>query len=364
MKTGTVVFVNATGVRSGAENVLADVARQLADSERRIVLVSPTGPLVDAFPPCTRHVPIPTLGLEGRAGAGRLVGVARVLASWIRAGRILRSVTDDEDIVVVNSLFALPILPVAFSWPRRAGVTSWLVHDTVVSRKQRLAMRAGAGRLDRAVAVSEVTAVSVRPFITRVPVCPNGVTIRRGAAATSAERESVVGILAALTPWKGHDVLLEAVAMNPDMRLEVAGAALPGEESYVRSLRERADRDDLRGRVRFLGQVDRSTVVSRWAVAVSASVLPEAGPLGVLECMAAGLPVVATDHGGAAEYLAGGAGVLVAPGDPAALAHAIAELLADPSQRDRLAETAKNRVEQRHDIDATLPRMVEALTAL
>lgn len=78
----------------------------------------------------------------------------------------------------------------------------------------------------------------------------------------------------------------------------------------------------------------RGVPACRWAIAVLASVLPEAGPLGVLESMAAGLPVVATDLGGAAEYLSDGVGVLVAPGDPAALAHALSNLIANPARRD------------------------------
>lgn len=100
---------------------------------------------MDAFPARTRHVPIPTLGLEGRGGAGRLVGIARVVTRWIRAGRILKSVSGEDVVVVVNSLFALPALPAAFPRARQSGVTTWLVHDTVVSRKQRVAVAAGAG---------------------------------------------------------------------------------------------------------------------------------------------------------------------------------------------------------------------------
>ena len=169
-------------------------------------------PLVDAFPAGARHVAIPTLGLEGRGGVGRLVGIGRVVARWIRAGRILRSVTKEHDVVVVNSLFALPALPAAFPRPRRTGVTTWLVHDTVVSRKQQVAVAVGAARLRRAVAVSEATAASIRPQIPDVVVRPNGVRIPRDIVATT-DRAPVVGMLAALTPWKGQDMLLEAIAL-------------------------------------------------------------------------------------------------------------------------------------------------------
>ncbi len=100
----------------------------------------------------------------------------------------------------------------------------------------------------------------------------------------------------------------------------------------------------------------------RWAIAVSASVSPEAGPFGVLECMAAGLPAVATDHGGAAEYLREGIGVLIAPGDPDGLATALSELIADPARRELMAERGRARAAQEHDTEMALPAMAEALT--
>lgn len=237
-----------------------------------------------------------------------------------------------------------------------------MVHDTVVSRKQQVAVAVGAARLRRAVAVPEVTAASIRPQIPDVVVRPNGVRIPRDIVATT-DRAPVVGILAALTPWKGQDMLLEAIALCPGVTVEIAGGALPGEEEYAQALRERAERADLRGRVTFLGYVDRAEVLGRWAIAVSASVLPEAGPLGVLECMAAGLSVIATDHGGAAEYLADGAGVLVPPGDPLALARTVSDLLVDTQRRKEIAETARKRVARQYDLERTLPAMVAALTA-
>lgn len=73
--------------------------------------------------------------------------------------------------------------------------------------------------------------------------------------------------------------------------------------------------------------------------------------------MAAGLPVVATDHGGAAECL-----LLVAPGDPEGLANALSELIADPARRELMAERGRARAAQEHDIEMTLPAMAGALT--
>ena len=149
----------------------------------------------------------------------------------------------------------------------------------------------------------------------RAVSCPNGVRIPATATGATATDPShpVIGILAVLAAWKGHDVLLEAVARIPEVTLEIAGTAFPGSEDWERQLRERAARPDLAGRVRFLGHTDPETVFPRWDLIVSASTSPEAGPLGVLEAMAAGVPVLGTAHGGTAEYLADGVGRLVPP---------------------------------------------------
>jgi glycosyltransferase involved in cell wall biosynthesis len=76
-------------------------------------------------------------------------------------------------------------------------------------------------------------------------------------------------------------------------------------------------------------------------------------PLSILEAMAAGLPVVASDVGGVAEAVADGeTGLLVPPADPKALADALGRLLADPELRQRLGRRGWERANERFDIVA------------
>ena len=172
----------------------------------------------------------------------------------------------------------------------------------------------------------------------------------------------VVGMLALLTPWKGHRVLLEAAARLPAVRVELAGGQFPGDEAYVAELRARARAADLAGRVRFLGAVDALATMAGWDVFVSASTSPEAGPLGVLEAMSLGLPVVVSDLGGAPEYVGDG-GVAVPAGDAAALASAIDRLLGDATARRHLGERARARVAAHYDASSTRERLYEAVMA-
>lgn len=342
--------------------MLVDVA--LAQG-RRVVVACPDGPLAESLPAGCIHVRLPRLGMWGQTGVGRIAGLAGLSVRWLVGACRLRCVLAAErPRIVCNSLFALPSLRLAVLGTSHRERARWLVHDTLSSRKQRIVARMGRGAVGGAVAVSRASAVPVRECGYPVVVAPHGVPIpplppsRPASPAGSTAR---VGILASVTEWKGHRVLLEAVAEVPGTHLDVAGEPFPGDEAFLAELRRRADAPDLRGRVSFLGRVDPAEVFAVWDVMVSASTSPEAGPLVALEAMAHGVPVVGTDHGGTAEHLADGAGVLVPPGDAKAMAVALQRLISDPDLRNELVVTARRRVEEHHDLETTVPAMVNAL---
>lgn len=359
----TVVFVAHTGLVSGAERMLLRLVDE-ACSTSDVTVVCPAGPLADSLPESVRHVPIPVLGMGGERGGARLAAAARMLGRWISAGRTLRSVTrrsvtrDEGTAVIVNSLFALPAARMA----RPAGGVAWLVHDAVASARQSAVTRLGRPVVRIAVACTEAAAGPVRAANVPVRVVPYGVRWPVEDYLTPVQTPPVVGMLALLTSWKGQHVLLDAVATLPDVVVELAGGTFPGDQDYEQALRTRAAEPDLQGRVRFLGHVDPDSVLRRWDAVISASVLPEAGPLSVLEAMSHGLPVVATDHGGPTEFLADGAGILVPPDDVHALAHAISTVLTDEELRSRLGRRARAAVETEHDIGVTMPALLRALT--
>ncbi|MCA1842572.1 MAG: glycosyltransferase, partial [Actinobacteria bacterium] len=145
-----------------------------------------------------------------------------------------------------------------------------------------------------------------------------------------------------LSPEKGVDVLVEAVARldRPGFR-NIVGAGLevlgdgPARPALERLAAARAP-----GRVSFRGRRDRPEVLERLRSA-QVAVLPsrwyENQPLIVLEALACGVPVVASDLGGTAELVDHGVdGLLVPPDDPGALAAALARLLDDPGTTARM----------------------------
>ncbi|WP_277370294.1 glycosyltransferase family 4 protein [Rhodococcus rhodochrous] len=364
--SGSLLFIGHTGERSGAEKVMAALVDVALAQGRRVVVACPDGPLAESLPDECVHVRLPRLGMWGQTGLGRVAGLAGLPLRWlVGALRLRRVLAAERPAVVCNSLFALPSLRLAAAGTSHRERARWLVHDTLSSRKQRLVARLGRAAVAGAVAVSRATATPVRECGYAVVVAPNGVPIPAAPSLPAPRVDSAlrVGILASVTEWKGHRVLLDAVAEVPGLRLDVAGTPFPGDEPFLDELRRRAERPGLRGRVSFLGQVDPASVFAVWDVLVSASTSPEAGPLGVLEAMAHGVPVIGTDHGGTAEYLSDGAGLLVPPGDVEALAEALRRLTADPCLRNDFAVTARRRVEERHNIEVTLPAMANALWA-
>lgn len=158
------------------------------------------------------------------------------------------------------------------------------------------------------------------------------------------EKSSVDGIrivcIAALTPEKGVDVLIDAVpalhARFPALRVIVLG---DGPER--RSLQHRIDAAGCGHAIVLAGHVDDpEQLLSGAAVAVQPSRAEGFGS-SVLDALARGVPVVASDTGGLRDALVAGGGVLVPPGDPKALAGAIAALIDDPAERRRLAEAGR-----------------------
>ena len=200
----------------------------------------------------------------------------------------------------------------------------------------------------------------------RVRLIPNGIA-PLSTAQTDVRRElgiapdaSVLGTLAVLRPEKALSVLVEAaqrlVPSFPELRVLVAGTG-PEEEQ----LREMIRRLGLEHAVTLLGfREDVAGVLAAVDVAVFSSDR-EGSPLAVLESMAAGKPVVATNVGGVPDLVRDGIeGFLVPPRDPTALADAVARLLRDRPLRDRLGRQARDRQQEHFSIDATIAR-VEAL---
>ncbi|WP_051551257.1 glycosyltransferase family 4 protein [Nocardioides sp. URHA0020] len=225
---------------------------------------------------------------------------------------------------------------------------------------ERAITRWGGGRVvvpSRAVAAYAVDHVGLRPEI--VDVVPNGVAAAHHEAPRVATGDPVAIWVGVLAPVKRVDLLLDAVAAAPGLRLLVAGDGPLRDE-----VGRRAAEPDLAGRVELAGWVDDpSGLLARADVYVLTSDA-ENCPLSLLEAMAAGLPVVATTVGGVPEVVRDGVDGLLCPaGDAAALAAALRRLSADPHLRARLGASARQRVLDSYTLDHCLDGLLASYAA-
>ena len=160
--------------------------------------------------------------------------------------------------------------------------------------------------------------------------------------------ETVILQVSRLEPWKGHRLLLQALGLlrdTPGWTCWVAGGAQrPAETRYLEELRAAAVSLGIERRVRFLGE--RRDVAQLMAAAdVFSQPNQEPEPFGIVfvEALYAGLPVVATDLGGAREIVTAECGVLVPPGDHAPLAQALRDLMGQATRRAALGSAGPPR---------------------
>ena len=236
--------------------------------------------------------------------------------------------------------------------------------------RRRLAMRAAIAVSDHVAAVSEPLAQAITNDLgvspAKVTVLPNGVrhavpeliTLRDELGLGPEDR--LIVAVGNLYPVKGHVHAIDALAMlmqrHPSSHLAICGRG-----SLEASLRARAREHGLEQRVHLLGlRGDVPAVLAAADVFVLPS-LSEGLPLALLEAMFAGCPIVATDVGQVRAALAGGtAGLLVEPGDSAALAAAVDRLLSNGEEARRFGSMASAHAVAQYD----LSRMAERYAAI
>jgi len=352
------IAVNHTGLYSGAEVVLLRLLAAATARGWQVTCAAGDGPLAPRLAAqAVSRLSLPELKLpSGPKSFGATVLAARTALAAQRLRRV--GAGGDSAVVIANGLLTLPALRLA----RIDAPVVWLVHDVLRRAEEFAVLRMCASVISLAVAPSEAVAQPLRARGVPVRVVRHGTPWPVAPARPTDGGPRVVGMTALLTGWKGQDVLLEAVARLPgDVVVELVGGVFPKDRGYAERLRRRAAEADLAGRVRFLGWLEDPLERMRgWDVAVLPSVEPEAVGLAVLEAMSLGLPVVTTDHGGAAEFL-GDAGLLVPPGDPGALAVAIERLLEDETLRQRCRQAGPRTIAQGLTLEAQQERLLQVL---
>jgi glycosyltransferase involved in cell wall biosynthesis len=244
-----------------------------------------------------------------------------------------------------------------------AGIASFVTgRFLVASRRVDVPLRRTAfwRRTDRIIAVSEAVRrelIAAGTSPAKVAVVHSGIDLADVQRTIPSDARPGLGLApgtplaittGALVGVKDHSTLVRAAAIaatrRPDLHWAIAG------EGHLRLTVESLIRElGLQSRVHLLGHVpDGVRLVAASDVFVMSSIQEGLGT-SVLDAMALGVPVVGTDAGGIPELLADGAGRLVPPRDPAALAGAVLDLLDDPAARAAQVAKAREAVRQFSD---------------
>lgn len=285
------------------------------------------------------------------------------LLIWRNADRLARLVRR-ENVDLVHAHSRAPAWSALLA-ARRTGipfVTTW--HGTYeetfpLKRRYNAVMASG----ERVIAVSRFIAarITARHGISapRLVIVPPGIDPARfdPAAVPPARSQAlarqwqlpeghpVIMLPGRLAGWKGHGVLLAALArMQTKTALCVFVGPLEGRAQYVAELMRSASRFGIAGRVHFVGACnDMPAALALADIVVNASTAPEAFGRVVIEAQAMQRLVIATDHGAASEtVLEGTTGWRVPPAEPTALAAALERILAMPdAERTAIGREAR-----------------------
>lgn len=328
-----------------------------------VCVVLPTyGPLVPLLRAAgandVRILPFPVLrkALLSPAGLFRLL-----LGAPLRLARMWQLLgAHRPDAVYVNTI-TIPLWLLAARMRRIPALCHVHEAEEAASPLMRKVLHLPLFAADRLIAISEATLRSLCAVFPRLErktrVVLNGVAGEptdgmEPEVANAAQSTRTAVVVARLSPRKGVDVVLEALALvrrrGYDLRLDVCGSAFSGYEWYEAELRRRSREEDLAGAVNFLGYVH-----SPWPVLRRASLVivpSRVEPFGntAVEGLLAARPVIASCVQGLTEIIRHEQnGLLVAPADPADLAAAMERLLADPQFAARLAREGRRDAEIR-----------------
>ena len=354
----------------GTETQFMTLARALAPDrfDVRFACLRQLGPFVDEL--SQRVIPLQ----EYSVSTFRSVNALRQQAKFARDVR--RNATDIvHTYSFYGNVFAIPparlAAPVVVASVRDRG----LYLTPMQQRVQRYVCRLADRVLVNAEAVKSWL-VGDGFSASRITVIPNGIDMSRfnGPADPITVRRSLgvpdnaplVAVVSRLHRLKGIEDFLDAAAMiaamRPGVRFLVVGEPSPVDNiAYLDELSARAERLGIGDRVIFTGLRDD---VPALLSAVDVSVMPslnEALSNVLLESMAAGAPVVATDVGGTTEALQHDRnGLLIPPGNPAAIAKAVERLLSDRPLARALGARARQAIVDKFSLE----RMVAATAAV
>ena len=358
----SVLFVDQTGDLGGAEFALYDIAIRWEGRCR--VVVFEDGP----FPERLRQAGIDVKVLNsGLSSIRRESGLSTAARSARELGSTLRSVArqlDEFDLLYTNTQKASALgalVSTARRKPMVAHLHDLLIDDHFSAFSQHVA-RLGLRRATHIIcssrciqdALGDHFAASSRSSVVyygfELPE-PRSEQEMRSELGIASGR-CLMGIFSRPSPWKGQEVVLDALSRLSDVDVLIVGDAFFGREAFAEGLRSQVSELKIADRVHFLGfRNDVADLMAACDLTIHASTSPEPFGRVVVESMLVGTPVIAADAGGPREIIEPGRnGWLCEPEDSVSLAAAVSSALGDPTTLCVVAQNAKQTAESKYQM--------------
>jgi glycosyltransferase involved in cell wall biosynthesis len=374
--TRTVVVAHPSPDLYGSDLQLVESVAGLTEQGWRVVVCLPSdGPLIELLEQHGADVEVVEFPVLRKAFLSP-VGIARLAFDGLRAlARLRRLITRHRPSAIYVNTLTIPVWLAAARLTRTPALCHVHEAEEDQHRLVRIALAAPL-MLARTIVVNSQAAEralcsAIARLGARSRVVYNGVA---GPPETPAPADPAAGsarlaLVGRLSPRKGTDIALEAVSLlnraGRAVHIDVCGSTFSGYEWYERELRERAERDDLRGSVHWAGYVSPT-----WPVLAAAHIVlvpSRAEPFGnaAVEAQLARRPVIASDIQGLTEIIQSEhSGLLVPADDPRALAEAIGRLLDDPALAGRLADNGRAQAVARFSVERYRTEIADAVTVI
>jgi glycosyltransferase involved in cell wall biosynthesis len=262
------------------------------------------------------------------------------------------------------------------AWPARLlGIPSMTIIQDFVNRSK--LAKFNTFESDVLISVSESISAAVGKFSKKKATIYNGLDIPSWTKTLktndvlreefpSLRGKRIVGMIAHIIPLKGHKDFLKAMQRIAkrfeDVHFVIIGDSPHPEQLSLADIQAYANELNLGERVVFTGaRNDVGDLLKSFDLLVHPSYKEAFGRV-IMEAMALGVPVVATDCGGPREIIEEGiSGFLVPVGDTAALAIKVGMLLSDDTQRKTIGQQGRRRIEQRFNIPQTVAKANDVL---
>ncbi|MFH1457585.1 MAG: lipopolysaccharide heptosyltransferase II [Candidatus Omnitrophota bacterium] len=335
--------LNVGGVETGT----LDLARHLGKLGHKAVVVSAGGELVRE--------------LESSGAIHYKLPVhKKSVVSIIKTIPLLAQIIKKEEIDIVHARSRVPAWIAYFACRRTKAVFITTCHGYY--KKQPFSYIMGWAK--RVIVLSNCIARHmIDDFgvpMERIKLIPRSVDLEKFKFTSPDKKrgkEFNVGIIARLTPIKGHLPFIKAMAKvaraMPRLKIWIVGDASTHRQGYKEEIQVLVRRLGLWHSTEFLGtQRDIPQIMSQLDLLVLATVTHEAFGRVIIEAQACGVPVVATQVGGVVDIIDNKeTGLLIPPADPNSMAEAIIQIFKDLPLAVRLAENARKKVQEKYNLD-------------